>query len=443
MDPSLHSAETSRPSVGEPMELTTGAIAAGGGCVARAPDGRVVFVRHALPGERVTARVTAETVSFLRADAVEILDASPGRVAPPCPHAGPARCGGCDFQHVALPAQRALKSSLVSEQLRRVARIDREVEVEEVDGAPDGLGWRSRVRFAVDRSGRVGFHRHRSHQVEPVTTCPIATSAVNAAGVGAVRWPGARQLEVTAVPGDGSPVVVVDDGRSRLTDPPRLDVRLIVDRRSAPDTGRVTFTVLGHRFGVGPGVFWQGHSGAASLLSECVLEGLSPGSGERAADLYAGAGLFTVPLARAVGAAGSVVAMERSRRACADARRNTKGLRQVRIVPAAVTPATITHHLGRPDIVVLDPARAGAGPEVMAALAALDPPPRLVAYVACDAASFARDLRVALDARWSIRSLRAFDLFPMTEHVELVCVLEPPPVGRAVAGPGGHHSPRR
>ena len=152
------------------MELVTGAIAAGGGCVARAEDGRVVFVRHALPGERVVAEVTDESPSFLRADAVRVLEASADRVEPACPHAGPGRCGGCDWQHVSLAAQRDLKAALVSEQLRRVAGIDRMVDVEAVEGAPDGLGWRTRVRFAVDPAGRAGFHRHRSHDIEPVVS---------------------------------------------------------------------------------------------------------------------------------------------------------------------------------------------------------------------------------------------------------------------------------
>src|SRR5271165_1740182 len=105
----------------ETLELTTGAPAAGGGCVARAPDGRVVFVRHSLPGERVRARVTAETASFLRADAVAVLEPSEDRVPPPCPYAGPGRCGGCDWQHVSLPAQRRWKAALVAEQLHRLA----------------------------------------------------------------------------------------------------------------------------------------------------------------------------------------------------------------------------------------------------------------------------------------------------------------------------------
>lgn len=121
------------------IELTVGPVAHGGWCVAR-HDGRVVFVRHALPGERVLARVTEETTRFLRADAVEILDASPDRVTPPCPFAGPGRCGGCDWQHASLDAQRLLKTDVITEQLKRLAGIEWKGVVEEVPGAPDGLG---------------------------------------------------------------------------------------------------------------------------------------------------------------------------------------------------------------------------------------------------------------------------------------------------------------
>ncbi|MBV9097710.1 MAG: class I SAM-dependent RNA methyltransferase, partial [Frankiaceae bacterium] len=140
-------------------------VAHGGVCVAHAPDGRVVFVRHALPGEQVRIEVTEERSSYLRADAVEVLRASPSRVVPPCPYAGPGRCGGCDWQHVALPRQRQLKAELVTEQLRRLAGLDREVVVEQVPGDTDGLRWRTRVQFAVDRQGRAGLHRHRSHDL--------------------------------------------------------------------------------------------------------------------------------------------------------------------------------------------------------------------------------------------------------------------------------------
>jgi tRNA/tmRNA/rRNA uracil-C5-methylase (TrmA/RlmC/RlmD family) len=411
------------------MELVTGSIAAGGGCVARAADGRVVFVRHALPGERVVAEITAETSSFLRADAVDVLEPSADRTDPPCRHAGPGRCGGCDWQHVTLPAQRRLKSELVSEQLRRLAGIDRRVDVEEVGGAVDGMGWRTRVKFAVDGAGRIGLHKHRSHDIEPVEHCPIATSAVDRVGAGTVLWKGAHHVEVTASPDGGTPVVAVETGRGRLVGRPGVDAGLVVNGRTLRRPDRSRFRVLGRRFEVSAGVFWQVHPGAATLLTESVLGGLAPEEGERVADLYAGAGLLTVALAHAVGPAGQVVAVERSGRACADAVRNAAELPHVEIVRSGIDAVTVERLLGGMDLVVLDPARQGAGQSVMRALASLAPAPRAMAYVSCDPASFARDLRVMLDAGWTIRSLRGLDLFPMTEHVELVAILVPPPSG--------------
>ena len=409
------------------MELRTHAIAAGGGCVARAADGRVVFVRHSLPEELVMARVTGETTSFLRADAVEILEPSPDRVTPPCPHAGPGRCGGCDFQHVAAPAQRALKAALVSEQLRRLAGDDRPVAVEEVPGSPDGLGWRTRVRFAVDRKGRVGLHQHRSHDIEPVEHCLIASESVNAVGVGAQRWSGARDLEVLTSPDGGKPVVTIDTGRRRLGDRPAVSAGRVVNGRTEREPHRLTFDVLGRRYRVSAGVFWQVHPGAPALLARTVLEGLDPRVGERVADLYSGAGLFTALAAEAVGTDGGVLAIERSGRACADAAHNTDGQPQVTVTRSDITAELVSSTgLGSPDLVILDPAREGAGRGVMAALAGLRPAPRRIAYVSCDPASFSRDLRVMTDAGWSMASLRCFDLFPMTEHVELVAMLDPP-----------------
>ncbi len=178
------------------------------------------------------------------------------------------------------------------------------------------------------------------------------------------------------------------------------------------------------------GVFWQVHPGAAAALSRCVLAGLAPAPGERVVDLYGGAGLFAVACAHAVGRGGSVTSVERSGRACSDAVRNAAGLDQVEILRSEVTPSLVAERIGAPDLVVLDPARRGAGISVMRSLTSLQPPPRALAYVACDPASFARDLRVLLDAGWSVASLRAFDLFPMTAHVELVGIVTPPSDGR-------------
>ena len=409
---------------GGSLELEVGPVAAGGSCVARAPDGRVVFVRHSLPGERVRAVVTSTTTSFLRADAVEVLTASPDRVEPPCPYAGPGRCGGCDWQHVALPVQRELKAALVAEQLHRLAGVDLQVEVEQAPGTPDGLGWRTRVQFAVAPSGRPGLRRHRSHELEPVERCLIAAPEVEQVGVEGRRWPGVSSVEVIAT--GGQRVVAVtstSQGRRSSLDLPDVAAGVLVDGRARRGPHGVRHQVLGRSFEVWAGGFWQVHPQAASLLASAVLDGLDPQPGERALDLYAGAGLFAALLGERVGPSGAVLAVESDARACADAARNTDDQPHVRIHTGDVD-ARVLAIVGRPDLVVLDPPRAGAGLAVTRSLAALRP--RRMAYVACDPASFSRDLRVLLDVGWVLTSLRAFDLFPMTEHLELVAILTPP-----------------
>ena len=405
----------------EELVLTVGAPAAGGACVARTDEGQVVFVRHAIPGERVRAVVTSRTSSFLRADAVEVLQASPDRVEPPCPYARPGRCGGCDWQHVALPRQRSLKAELVAEQLRRLAGVDLVPVVEELPGSPDGLRWRTRVSFAVDAEGRAGLHKHRSHELELVDLCLIATDGVEAVGAERLRWPGASSVEVAAA---GDQRVLAVSASRRGVDLPDVDpdAGVAVGGRPVRTPHGLVHEVLGRRYEVRAGGFWQVHVSAAEALAQAVLDGLDPQPGERAADLYAGAGLFAALLGERVGPAGSVLAVEADPRACADAARNTADLPHVKVRTADVDAAQV-RRLGRPDLVVLDPPRAGAGLETTRALAQLRP--RAMAYVACDPASFARDLKVLLDAGWTMPSLRAFDLFPMTEHVELVAVLSP------------------
>ncbi len=407
------------------LELEVGDIAGGGGCVGRAPDGRVVFVRHALPGERVTALVTATTTSYLRADAVAILRPSPDRVPPPCPHAGPGRCGGCDFQHVELSAQRRLKAFRVTEQLARVAAVERTVEVEPVAGDEGGLGWRSRVGLAVDDHGAVGFRRHRSHELEHVDACPIASPAVAATGALTTRWPGVAHLEVVTGTRPGEALVTVTPRGREAPRLPGVDAGIVVRRTVRRPPGAVHAAVGGRTYRISAGVFWQVHIGAAEALLQAVLAMAGDCRGSSVVDLYAGAGLFSVPLAEAVGPSGSVLAVERDARACDDARHNAREFPNLRVTRAAVTPRLAASGIGRPDVVVLDPAREGAGTEVARALAAHTTLRRVV-YVASEPSSFARDLRALLDEGWRLTELRAFDIFPMTEHVELVAALDPP-----------------
>ncbi|MBA3523630.1 MAG: class I SAM-dependent RNA methyltransferase, partial [Geodermatophilaceae bacterium] len=273
---------------GDELELEVGAVAHGGHCVAR-HEGRVVFVRHALPGERVRARVTDDGGgSYLRADAVEVLTSSPSRVSPPCPWSGPGRCGGCDFQHVDPAAQRGLKATVVAEQFARLGGLpDVRVDVEELPGGP--LGWRTRMQFAVDRSGRPGLRRHRSHVIEPVEDCPIAHPGLEVPEVLGRLWGATKEVDVVLA--GGSRTVV------------RRPVRGAA-KRIGPSSGRMTAAGRGWR--VSAGGFWQVHPAAADVLAGCVVDFAAVRAGERCVDLYGGAGLFAGTLAPLVGPSGSV-----------------------------------------------------------------------------------------------------------------------------------------
>lgn len=422
------------------IELEVGPVAHGGHCVAR-HEGRVVFVRHALPGERVLAEVTygGDDASFWRADAVEVLEASPDRVEPPCPWAGPGRCGGCDWQHAALPAQRALKADVVREQLQRLGGVDVEVDVEAVPvpghAADDGLRWRTRVRYAVDRSARAGLRAHRSHRVVPVDVCRIATTEVAEVPVTSSRWPGVASVEVAASGAGERAVVVEAAGRRRPAVPDLPDGTSVVVSREGADPERVRGrTWLGEpvvlpdgdaTFRVGAAGFWQVHPGAGAALAGAVVEAADPQPGEAALDLYAGVGLLTLPLAARVGPSGSVVSVESDSRAVRDARRNLHGHPQVRIEQGRTERVLegLVDELGSADVVVLDPPRSGAGRPVVDQVVALSP--RVVVYVACDPAALGRDVRLLAERGYRLDGLRAFDLFPMTHHVECVARFVP------------------
>ncbi len=350
--------------VGRRFEVEAGPVAHGGHVVARAEE-RVVFVRHALPGERVVVEVTegAEGDRFWRADAVEVLSASADRVPAPCPYAGPGMCGGCDFQHVALPAQRDLKAAVVREQLRRLAGLDVEVTVEEVPGDDAGLHWRTRQRYVELAGGGRGMRKHRSHQVVPVEEC-------------------------------------------------------LLEAAHGP-----SYTVRGRAFEVADGGFWQVHPGAPEALVGAVLDALAPQPGESVLDLYAGVGLFSRFLQDAVGPAGRVAAVEGERRASALSERNCPGITARAGDVATVLAGGLPPEWDRADLVVLDPPRAGAKRAAVEQVVARGP--RAVAYVACDPGALARDVAIFAEHGYVLESLRAFDLFPMTHHVECVALLTP------------------
>ncbi|MFV2021143.1 class I SAM-dependent RNA methyltransferase [Micromonospora sp. LOL_023] len=403
---------------GDRTTVRVGAVAHGGHCVARV-DGQVVFVRHALPDEVVTVEITEVHRGFLRGDAVAVLEPAPERVTPPCRYAGPDRCGGCDLQHVGVAGQLAWKESVVREQLLRLgglsaAQVDAlGVQVRALPGGP--LGWRTRVRYAVDAADRAGLLKHRSHEVVPVDRCLIAHPAIQQLPVlppAGGRWPGVDAVEVVAS-GTGDVVVTALPG-------PTADTRV-----TAAADAQLTQVAAGRRFELPTTAFWQVHPAAADTLVDAVLELLDPAPGESAWDLYSGAGLFAAAIAGRTGPTGRITSVESAGPGVAAARRNLADLAQVEVVAARVEQALARRRITGPvDLVVLDPPRAGAGARVVTAIAAAAR--RAVAYVACDPAALARDVRTFRELGWTLAQLRGYDCFPMTQHVECVALFTPP-----------------
>src|SRR3954454_15155796 len=295
--------------LGQEFEVTVGPVAHGGHCVAR-HEGRVVFVRHSLPGARVVVRVTEDRhPGFCRADAVEVLEAAADRVERPCPHSGPGRCGGCDWQHVSHAGQQALKAAVVREQLSRLAGLDVPVEVEALPGGP--LRWRSRARFAVDRAGEPGLRRHRSHDVITLDDCPITVEPAAQAVLGQ-RWPGAGAVDVAV---DSAGVVTTTRLDRRGAPQSTRVLRPGADVPEEP-SGRAQRSAGGRDWEVEGTGFWQVHPAAADTLVAAVAGFAQVEAGETVLDLYAGAGLFGGALAPAVGGDGRVVCVESDPGAC-------------------------------------------------------------------------------------------------------------------------------
>src|SRR3954447_15745523 len=407
--------------VGREFEVTVGPVAHGGHCVAR-HEGRVVFVRHTLPGERVVVRVTEDRhPGFCRADAVEVLEASPDRVERPCPYSGPGLCGGCDWQHVAPAAQRELKAAVVREQMARLAGLpDVDLTVEELPGGP--LRWRSRARFAVDRSGAAGLRRHRSHDVVVVDDCPITVESGARAVLGQ-RWPGAGAVDVS-VDSTGAVTTTTLAPRGRPTS--SRVVRPGGDLPEEPST-RAERHAGGRDWEVEGTGFWQVHPAAADALVDAVAGFAQVRPGETVLDLYAGVGLFGGALAPAAGTDGRVVCVESDEAGCAAADVNLAALPRAGVWQGEVDPEgleALLPELGAPpDVVVLDPPRAGAGRQVSRLLAGTGA--RAVVYVACDPAALARDVAAFGEAGYRLAGITGFDAFPMTAHVECVALLVP------------------
>ena len=389
------------------------AVAAGGEGVGRLGDGRVVFVRGALPGERVRITVAEERRRFARGALVEVVEAAPERVAPPCPQVA-AGCGGCDWQHVAPAAQRDLKARIVSDALRRIGRIaDPPVPDPGPDLPPEG--WRTTVRAVVDDRGRAGFRLHHAH--EPLAVgpggCLVAHPLVDEVLRDGLFPPPVREVTVRAGAATGERLVICAPavGDSRVPD----GVAVVgADELAGGHRAWIHEVVAGRRWRISAESFFQSRPDGAEALVEAVAaalgEALAPGA--TLVDLYSGVGLFAGVLGERT--AGRVVAVESNRSAVADARINLADLHGPRIVRSDVR----RWHPSAADLAVADPSRHGLGADVVPRIGATGA--SALALVSCDPGALGRDAGLLAGAGWHLASVRLVDLFPHTSHVEVV-----------------------
>ena len=400
----MESSKSARWAVGDIFESVIEKVAHGGHFIVR-HEGAVFFVRHGIPGEKCRIVITSTGSSFNRADVLEVLEPSIDRVPAPCQYAHRSGCGGCDFQHISLIRQRQLKADVITEQFARIAKMDIQIDVEEVSGP---LHWRTRSIATTNRVGELGFYGARSHTVVPIKDCLITVDEMKMPELAGRKWKPDVRVEIAASTTGERNIALAPkrgEGKARLTEGAHVLHEKVAEK------------ILE----VSQDSFWQSHIEAPEILTNAVLEFAQLQLGEHVLDLYGGVGLFTSAMLNVVGGDGSIVLIEGSKSATGDAARNFANSTQVKIITGDVA-----KHLPRIEsahVVVLDPPREGAGKAVLAQISRLAP--RAVVYVACDPAALARDTGYFLELGYSLTKIKAFDLFPMTHHVECVALFTP------------------
>ena len=385
----------------ELIELRPTAMAAGGEAVAREPSGRVVFVRGALPGEAVVARIVEERDRYARAVVERVDDASPSRVEPPCPYVA-AGCGGCSWQHIAPAEQRALKRQIATDALTRAGGV---AGAAVVDGP--GLhteGFRTTVRLAVT-DGRAGYRRLRSHEVVPVDACLVAHPAL-ASLIAHARFPGADEvvLRCSAATGERLVRFLPEDAAAAADLPP--------DVLRDPDAW-LTEEVAGRPLRVSARSFFQTRpDGAAALVATVAQAAGDDADRGTVVDAYAGVGLFSACLP----VTGRVVAVESSASSCRDAKVNLAHR------DAAIIRVDVARWRPEPAaLVIADPPRTGLGAAAADRLARTDA--ARIVLVSCDPASMGRDVALLNSHGYRHLQTTLVDLFPHTPHLEAVTAL--------------------
>ncbi|MDY6872751.1 MAG: class I SAM-dependent RNA methyltransferase [Chloroflexota bacterium] len=394
----------------------------GGECLGRLPDGRAVFVPFVLPEELVQIELVEDKKRYARGWPLELIEPSPERIAPRCVHFG--ACGGCQYQHLDYTKQIEHKQAIMLDQFQRIAKID-DPPLNPIVPAPDPWHYRNTVQFHLGREGELGYVHADGEHLLPIVECHLPQEAIN------TLWPQIELGEESGVFRLGirldsyDALMLVMEGEDPK--PPEFGEDIPVSAVYTPPDARLTvlagedhlvYTLLDHHFQVSARSFFQVNTPMAEKMVQHVLASLNFSGQPKAVELYAGVGLFSIFLASRV---AHLTAIESSGSACHDFAVNLDAFDNVELYEAeaeAVAPSLE----GPVDIVVMDPPRAGLAPAVHDALATLAP--RQIAYISCDPATLARDVKKILQNGYKLVSVTPFDLFPQTSHIESVSIFK-------------------
>ena len=387
--------------VGERFELVLTGMGHHGLALGRRGE-QVVFAAYGIPGETVEVEVTRNHRDYLEAKVVRVIIPSPDRVEPPCPYYGD--CGGCQYQHISYERQLALKRDVVVDQLRRIGKFN-DAPVAPTLPAPLQWHYRNHARFTVNKEGLLGFVRPNTHRCVPVEECLLLAEPMNGI-LGQLQGHCAETRQLSLRYG-------VNTGEHLIQPKIKNPVLRI-------ETGQAGYheELRGHRFRVASPSFFQVNTTQAERLTGLVLDFLGADGVDLLVDAYAGVGTFAVLLAER---ARRVIAVEESGPAVRDGRANSVWAANVEWVQGKVE-EVLPELTPAPDVVLLDPPRAGCHGDVLAALAAHRP--RRVVYVSCEPATLARDLRILCDRGFRLLKVQPVDMFPHTYHIEAVATLE-------------------
>jgi 23S rRNA (uracil1939-C5)-methyltransferase len=403
------------------LELQLEKLIYGGDAMGRLEDGRAVFVPFALPGERVRVRLTEERRNFARADLLEILEASPHRVAPRCKHFG--ICGGCHYQHLPYNQQLIAKTEILRDQLTRIGKIENP-PVHEMVASPSPWNYRNSVQFHLAEDGKLGYVTAQAPTVFAITECHLPGEIINS------LWP---QLEfelrtnierVSLRSGKDQDVLLTLEANT--PEPPELEIEAeisvvhIYEEQSVVIGGNdhIVISVLGRDFRVSASSFFQVNTAMAEKMVQHLLANLSLTRSSTLLDVYCGVGLFSAFFAPTC---ERLIGIESSSSACDDFSFNLDEFDNVELYEG-LAEEVIPHLDGQPDIVLVDPPRAGLDKRVVDGILKLDP--RIIAYVSCDPSTLARDAARLLRGGYHLRDVTPFDLFPQTFHIESISVFE-------------------